>query len=148
MPYYHWSENEFSLRQMSYLQKKEYKPNGLWFDVDASWLEFCQEEWSTNLPRVKFAYEVEFPEAEILHIQGELELERFTREYSTKFLKVGKRFYPINWPEVAKDYKGILISPYVWAAYGWDIESGCIWDTSILKLTKTSKLDILRKQDV
>ena len=47
----------------------------------------------------------------------------------------------IDWERVKEQYSGIIITPYcfdlrldfIWY-YGWDCESACIWDTSILKL--------------
>lgn len=48
----------------------------------------------------------------------------------------------IMWPKVAKEYQGIIISPYQWERRdffgtfwysGWDCASGCIWDKEAIK---------------
>jgi hypothetical protein len=57
-----------------------------------------------------------------------------------------KRFFSstfIDWNKVSKSYKGIQINYYsnkhrldmLWY-YGWDCESGCIWDISCIKNIK------------
>lgn len=53
--------------------------------------------------------------------------------------------YEIDWKKVTEEYQGIIISPYIWQRrlaphtmwyYGWDVASGCIWDTDAIEEVK------------
>jgi hypothetical protein len=52
----------------------------------------------------------------------------------------------IMWREVAEEHSGIIIAPYSRARsetylwyHGWSCASGCVWDTSVLRLGKPIK---------
>ena len=53
----------------------------------------------------------------------------------------------IDWAEVAKDYQGVLITPYLeerrtrYWYNTWDCASGCIWDTTCMASIETTKYD-------
>lgn len=69
----------------------------------------------------------------------------FTRRYGTDLFSDIRRQFSnyILWEEVAQEYSGIIISPYsrsrsriyLWY-YGWNCASGCVWDTSVIRLGK------------
>ncbi len=42
MTYYHWAAEPVALKGMTYPQMGHPKPNGLWFDVDGSWKQWCE----------------------------------------------------------------------------------------------------------
>jgi len=79
----------------------------------------------------------------ILVIQSVSDLLRFQKKYRTF-----EPYIQINWESVKKDYRGIEIQnyyelkrffnssagfmDYVWL-YGWDINSGCVWDLSCVR---------------
>jgi hypothetical protein len=71
------------------------------------------------------------PDANVLHIGSTEQFDKFNRKYRSDDM-----FGSIIWPDVAKQYDGIIIAPYLWSRrldsssrwyYGWDAASGCIW---------------------
>lgn len=112
------------------------KPKGLWYGIGSSWIDWVRSEmpdWESN-----YLYEVTLHEDRILKMSEIDELNNFYSKY--KNLNKGG----INWKEVAKEYSGIEISPYVRGAgykhnwyYWWDVASGCIWSkNAIAKIDK------------
>jgi hypothetical protein len=85
----------------------------------------------------KYLYEVVVNEASILFIRNVVEFDKFEKEYSVS--KRARIKYEIEWGEVAKHYGGIEICPYQSSRrysswyYGWDVASGCVWDSSAIK---------------
>ena len=75
--------------------------------------------------------------------------EAFSREYGRDlFADIQRQFSNyIMWGEVAGKYSGIVIAPYsrsrsaayLWY-YGWNCASGCVWDTSVIRLGKPCKM--------
>ena len=133
-------------------QEPGYKPEGLWYECQdgssESWEQFCAWNLTDGANRYDSSYNVVLKDDGyyILHITDEQHLEKFNKMYSinhpadldgTKGLdKV------IDWPRVASDYAGIEICPYLSSKrndddffwyYGWDVASGCIWDSSGIK---------------
>lgn len=125
--------------------RADFKPNGFWFGVDASWVDFVAYEmpdWKgDNL------YSVGVDESKCLVLSSYKDLMNFTRKYAavqsdpwgTRSLESSM----IDWGAVSKEYGGIIIKPYINEArmnlmwyYPWDVASGCIWDTSAIKSVK------------
>jgi hypothetical protein len=81
-------------------------------------------------------------------LQSTEENAEFAREYgSDLFGDIKQQFSNyIAWGEVAEKYSGIIVAPYsrsrsqtyLWY-YGWNCASGCIWDTSVIRLGKPCK---------
>ncbi|WQY99783.1 hypothetical protein [Microbacterium phage MO526] len=119
------------------------KPRGLWLsdDSDHGWKAWCEsEEWNLggleNVTTFTLA-----PGADVLHLASLAEIRAFTAEYAghpaylEKAPDLARRY--IDWPRVAAEHDGILITPYQWGArldrdtfwyYGWDCASGCFWN--------------------
>jgi hypothetical protein len=129
-------------------QKLSDKPNGLWYGIGPSWIEWCLSETEWVHP---FVHEVIVNENRILKIDNIEDFEKFESEYQTPnaFLegfpipRSSRLSFYINYPKLAEKYDGIEISPYlhekrldsVWY-YGWDCASGCIWNTNAIKELK------------
>lgn len=121
-----------SLRKAVVKQTPEFKPRGLWYACGDEWLEWVRTEMPTWMS--KNFYEVVLsPEANILFIKDSFDMSKFEKKYNA-------RINFIDWPKVAQDYDGIEICPYNWGErmnrmwyYGWDVASGCIWNTHIVK---------------
>jgi hypothetical protein len=122
------------------------KPSGLWYGIGDSWIKWVKsemEDWEYDN-----VFKVNLNEKNILKIPSIIELRLFDKIYG-----VGDDYgRMINWVEVAKDYDGIEIAPYIIEArfeyhwyYGWDVASGCIWNkdaiTSIDKLGIDNEID-------
>ncbi len=115
------------------------KPKGLWYGIGDSWIRWVRsemEDWEQDN-----VFKLNINKTNILKISHILELKLYDRIYGMDYN--GMRM--MNWVEVAKDYDGIEIAPYIIEArfeydwyYGWDVASGCIWNkdaiTSIDKL--------------
>ena len=167
MKYYHWASDPVRLRKMSYLQSGHPKPNGLWFDVNEEWKQWC-EAAEFRLETLRYRHTVTILDASrILFLRGAKDIDVFTRKYernlfdsiqilqSSKDIDKFTRKYGhdligdiqrqfskyIVWGEVAEKYSGIIIAPYsrarsltyIWY-YGWHCASGCVWDTSVIRL--------------
>ena len=84
-------------------------------------------------------YKISFTATGILYIRTAAELDAFTEIYGgTPGWRWGDA---ISWKQVSKRYSGIEICPFIRARAssrnagwygGWDVASGCIWDTSII----------------
>jgi hypothetical protein len=113
------------------------KPLGLWVSVDG---EYCWDTWcrENDFNRGIYRHRVILSDtAKILYITTAEELVTFRDTYArheprTRF----QRDKYIAWADVAKEYQGIIISPYIWEKrlsemwyYGWDCASGCIWSS-------------------
>ncbi len=72
----------------------------------------------------------------------------FARDYGRDlFAEIQRQFSDyIMWGEVAEKYSGVIVAPYsrsrsqtyLWY-YGWNCASGCVWDTSVIRLGKPFK---------
>lgn len=135
-------------------QKVDYKPNGFWVSDEGEgnergWKDWCEgESFATD----RFVYENEIilsHKAKILFINSVNELDNFHNQYQAALPgmeKWGNHY--IDWKAVAKDFQGILITPYLYERrftegmnwyYSWDCASGCIWNKSAIKLIKTKR---------
>jgi hypothetical protein len=116
------------------------KPRGFWVSVkgDDDWRSWTEAE---GFGRGPLCYSVVLSDgANVLHLQDADDIDSFTRRYSTiRRWGVNDRYADIliQWPVLAKEYDGIVISPYCgerrldrhtsWY-YCWDCASGCIWN--------------------
>jgi len=124
-------------------QKPGRKPSGIWYACGLDWIDWVLSEmpgwFSTNI------YSLKIDKEDVRQIKTEDELVRFSRHWMLPNKKHWSQLdYPrnsIDWPSIANDYKGIEICPYqrslrfddsVGWYYGWDVASGCIWDTSCI----------------
>ena len=105
------------------------KPKGLWYGIGDSWIRWVRsemEDWEHDN-----IFKLNINEGNIAIIRTYDELVEFDAKYGIDYNGVRM----INWVEVAKDYYGIEIAPYInkgrfeyfWY-YGWDVASGCIWN--------------------
>ncbi len=118
------------------------KPDGLWYSVGDSWLNWCVGEDYGGIG--KYIYEIELrPKADILFLNSKKDVVSFSKEY----VREDRLFLPftsiyIDWDKVKNNYDGIEVNPYfgelrhhhglIWY-YGWDVPSGCIWKAGAKK---------------
>lgn len=114
-----------------------------WWGVGEEWRNWCEAE-SFSLESLAYRYKIDLDESKLLILKTEESLDEFTKRYGTHELHL--RNYRINWPQVAKLYAGIEISPYHWSRrydllwyYTWDVASGCLWDPSIVRSIKLTQ---------
>jgi len=123
------------------------KPKGLWYQINDSWEEWCKYEMPQWLgPNSRGAYKVniEIDKSNVLVIETLEQFDEFHETFctdnpNTRYLKKSN----INWKRVCNLYDGIEISNYFYERrlddncdwyYTWDIASGCIWNTYIIKV--------------
>jgi hypothetical protein len=118
-------------------QVNDYKPKGLWYDINLSWLDWCDG----NMPdwTYKNHFELDIDKSKILLIDTEKKLLEFDNAYSIQ-LTQRSSIKIMDWESVSKKYSGIEISPYQYGCrydmlwyYGWDVASGCIWNFDCVK---------------
>lgn len=132
-------------------QEHTFKPTGFWYGFGDSWIQWVRSEmpeWEG-----KYTYKIYINTSNILRITNATDMKKFHDKYSKSdaernpIRRSGSRPKPkipdswafpkmIYWQNVAYDYAGIEITPYLsefrmkdgymWY-YGWDVASGCIW---------------------
>lgn len=134
------------------------KPSGFWItdDTDDCWRSWCLSE-RFNLENLTHKHEVDLIEDRILILRGEYDVRTFARHYCVDHWwgpEGNPRKYCdlcIDWPQVAKEYAGIIVTPYIWRLrledgfswyYPWDCASGCIWDASAIKDVRLVEIDL------
>lgn len=162
----HWSAQQLTLADIKDAEQvtpsfdhldNPYKPKGLWVsDEDGyGWKEWCEAE-GFQLERLAYGHEIELHDsAKLLTISTDAQLDVLTETYGIDLLKgipiAGKS---IDWQTLAKDYDGIVISPYLHSRrfarhtlwyYGWDCASGCIWNKAAIKSLKLIKKEVSRE---
>lgn len=140
----HYSGNPFTLdkdRKYSPDPKEpRFKPVGLWLSDCASgygWKDWCEEQ-NWGISRLVHKTEFVCDTSKWVVLKDERDILSFTDEYSTeeyRYLRV------IDWPEVMRQFSGIVITPYIWKCrlkvpwyYGWDCASACVWDLSTVRV--------------
>ena len=150
MKYYHWSKKPIRNLEARKYQQAWYRPNGIWFSVDNSWIDWCSENHHGNSIS-DFAYELTFDETDILKITELEDLKITHMRYNTP-----KGF---DWTNIYLEYDGFVIqnhkkiaeeneqsireneyinSPrsanakYSWF-YGLDCSCGCIWNIEAIQ---------------
>ncbi len=121
-------------------QKSGPKPQGLWYACGGEWIEWMLSEMPEWLRSYKYVYTLDLDYSQMLKIRTLGQLEAFEKRYLSMFEDRDLQGYKIDWREVAEEYGGIEICPYQWEArmeklwyYGWDVASGCIWDTRLIQ---------------
>ncbi len=136
----------------------DHKPEGLWYSIGSSWLEWCIGEDFGGMG--KYVYEIELNlKANILFLTTKKEVFSFSKKYVRKDWMYSRfSSVHIEWERVREDYDGIEVNPYfrelrlshnlIWY-YGWDVPSGCIWKASAKKrITLISKYNQREKEFV
>ncbi len=146
--------------EKKYKQREDgIKPNGFWYSCYNDWYNSTQLE---GMFQYKYIHKIEIKnnvlinikkkdKDKILVINNEKDFNIFNKKYGYKS-SYNKKFweekgggnYLIKWENVANDYGGIEICPYLKKKryYLWystfDVASGCIWN--IKSIIKGSKL--------
>lgn len=119
------------------------KPVGLWLSDESEygWTAWNRDEQfvaAWEQPRTDFRI---LPSANVLHLATLEEVLALQPEYGTQSLYPGGTS-GIDWTRLAREYDGILVTPYQWQArldnraswyYGWDCASACIWNLTALE---------------
>ena len=156
--------NSPKLNQKIYFQKVFHKPRGLWYGFSmgkeaSSWLSWLYSEMPHWLEWYDYFLEIDVSSANIIKISTEEELSDFDNKYRNTDRDSYERgvSYPygrlsIDWKKVAKDYDGIEITNFEtivrskggYTGYwfdGWDIDSGCVWNTNVIKVVKVKPIE-------
>lgn len=128
-------------------QDSTFKPKGLWVSSEGNgdgWSDWCKSE-KFHLENLVCPHRIVLRnEHDILHIRNVIDIDKFHDEFSIP-ITASVDLRHISWREVAKQWKGIIIAPYLWARrlgsptgvsdwyYPWDCASGCIWDVSAIE---------------
>lgn len=145
----HYASKPLALESRQTMQDVGYKPNGLWVSDGTEWLDWCRsEEFRTGL--AWYSHRVILGAALLLHLKTPGDLDTFTHRYGREISPKLQSLY-IDWPAVALEYDGILISPYQWSRrltiqthwyYGWDVASGCLWNTASVGLGEAVEVNL------
>lgn len=144
----HYSHEKIdSWRPVSYLQKKDYKPSGIWFSVREGkdpwgWKEWCVAE-EFRLDKLKHSHVITLDSsANLLILNTPDKMWQFTKQYGRAIDWRSDYLIYCDWSAISKLYQGILIYPYFyqfrlgWSEfawyYPWDCASGCIWDINAI----------------
>jgi len=141
----HHTDIDNIINQNYFNNIEEFKPIGIWYDIDNSWTEWCKR----NMPdwTYKNHFELDIDESKILIIDTKEKLLDFDKQYSIPLSnRIGSiigNISVIDWTSVSNKYSGIEISPYRYDCrfglfwyYGWDVASGCIWNFDCVKEIK------------
>ena len=138
MTYYHWAAEPVNLQRMTYPQMGHPKPNGLWFDVDGSWKQWCEAVqfrleyliWrhtvtindTSGILFLRTIEDIDVFTSQYGHdisghiqpIQSSEDRDTFTYQYGRDLFRdiLGQFSNYIMWGEVAVKYSGIIIDPY------------------------------------
>ncbi len=138
MAYYHWASEPVKLDRRHYPQCGHPKPNGLWFDVNGSWKQWC-ESIQFRLEKLQYRHSVTIlDDSRVLYLKNARDIDRFTRRYGQnisgnieslqnpeemdEFTRqygrdlfkdiVGQFSNYIMWEDVAEKHSGIVIHPF------------------------------------
>ena len=115
-------------------QEQTLKPKGLWYGFGDSWIRWVRNEmpeWEKPHLNTVTIDQTNVLKIDIGNIHSFQKTYRFHDNIDWR----------IDWDKVSKYYKGVEIpnydslrglrydSDFLWL-YGWDVSSGCIWDTS------------------
>ena len=151
MRFYHYSAAPFTfdparVYHQDPVESLQFKPRGLWLSVESDdedsfgWRDWCERE-DFQLSGLTYRTELALPlDVTVLHLESAAALLAFTRRYQ-RTVEAFSFLQPIDWPAVARDYRGLVIAPYDWSLrldlhwyYAWDCASACIWDCSTLSV--------------
>jgi len=143
-----------------YIQKlKAYKPIGFWYSCYGAWYKWILMEGMGDFLH-KYIHKININPGVLTNIRNKdknklliinnlKDFDTFNDRYKAERRMRTK--HRINWKAVSNDYGGIEISPYrserslspLWY-YGWDVASGCIWNTQ--SIIKTSELIYIKRK--
>jgi len=136
-----------NLEKLNNIQQKGgvLKPNGLWYSLGNEWIEFAKSEMSDKFDGHEYLYELKVRTATLNNPNSSAVLVIDTRDDALEFLKRNgieqvSRFSStqIKWADIARHYGGIEIrDDALGVFYGWDINSGCIWNKNALTNVET-----------
>lgn len=163
MTWYHFSNNPIKmLYNVEQIDQSRNKPLGLWLSLNCEWIH-CHDPYHyyyytsyntkhyimcDNDPHIctggyKYIYEIDITACNILYLKTYKDCLNFIKKYGRKYLGVINPY----WKNISKDYDGICITNYKkimkktryykqlsWL-YGYDLSSGCIWNTEKIKYT-------------
>lgn len=138
------NKEEIDLTKQYSQIKNYFKPEGLWYGIDSSWLNWV----INNMPEKmgEYVFELDIDTNSLYRIYSTKDLLNFIKQYEIKAYP----FTYIDWDKLAQKYSGIEINNYhkiknefrnfmhIWVL-SWDVNSGCIWDLSIIKGVTCSK---------
>lgn len=135
-----------SVEQPAKVGSRYDKPRGLWVSVEGEddWATWCRAEQFGDVD-AQMCYEIVLADdARILRLSSALDLHEFTHQHGFNPYPDSNLFsrgHAIRWADVACEYQGIIIAPYIWGCrlnnatswyYSWDCASGCIWDADAI----------------
>jgi hypothetical protein len=128
-------------------QKPNHKPNGLWYGINNSWLDWiANEQFRVDYYKKCKRYSIEVDSSKILSLNSKQSISDFTKRFSyipkdlppaTKDIFQGCF---INWNDITNEYSGIEFNKYfrsirmqnIWYST-IDVSSGCIWNKEAIK---------------
>lgn len=114
------------------------KPTGVWYACGVEWLDWVEAE----MPNWQhpYVYFLKINKRNFLKLKNDQQIKDFIEHYTVRGTKY------INWGDVAEDYSGIEICPYVYSIdypvwySAWDVASGCVWNTNYIEGVEEVKL--------
>jgi len=138
------------------LQSDQFKPKGLWYGINFSWLEWMRSEEPQWEGHLNYLLDIDF--THILQLDTVDKILQFSNEYKIEYKDcphLSAKGSWMNWDLVASHYDGIEINPYQWSLrlellwyYGWDVASGCIWNIEAIKEYRLIDLKEIESQKI
>ena len=141
----HYTGRKFTLNLArtyeQYLPRPYGKPRGLWLsdDSDYGWAQWCRDE-KYQIGRLDYVTRIEVDTSRLAVLSTPHLVREFTARYMTHD-QTRSNGYGVDWARAAKDYAGILATPYWWECrlddsvewyYVMDCASACVWDLSVV----------------
>lgn len=131
----------------TYIQKPDFKPIGLWYEIDDSIFKWGVMDWGKNIYTINLKDEIINQPKGLKSITSIDELKEFQDTYECKDY-LGN--INIDWKRVSQDYGGFEIKNYsilrkelYSTRYAWfylfDFSSGCIWNLDLIQEVKFYK---------
>jgi len=127
------------------------KPHGLWYSFSmgkpkSSWLRWLFTSMPEWLKNYDYFLEIDVSSASIKKIETKEQVLDFHDRYEEEDYEKERL---IDWGKVAKDYDGIEVrnpkalmsfpgGSWLW---GWDVDSGCIWNTQSISVVKVKPIE-------
>lgn len=134
------NSEQIALHNMHYQQKVDFKPRGIWYDLNGEWLDWCSTEMPHYIKKNDFELKLDFKK--MLLLRTEDAVRDFAACYQVQLNPDFSSLRNIDWPRVAQEYAGIEIAPYQYSLrfardflwyYGWDCASGCVWSADAIR---------------
>jgi len=116
-------------------QEPSFKPVGLWYGCGLDWLDWVVWNMPHWVGPYMYGLDVDLDYMKVIRdAEG---IRQLTRGYADP-----GDSYIVRWREVAEEYDGIEICPYISSErmsrqsgwyYTWDVASGCIWNTAAVR---------------